>query len=310
MTLTALKNNPQAIGILSAFVAYFIWGLQSAYWKVFSGLDAWVVIAHRYCWTTVALFLFIVLGRRWHEVVETTKEVFSHRTKLVIFLLASFFAVVNWWVNIFAPMHGHVVELGIGLFLTPLMSVMLGVLFFRERLNSVQKLSVILAIVGVALMLVEFGAFPWIALGVSSTWAIYGALKKKILLDPTVAIFLESIVVVPFALLYLSNVEGMSFASDLTGFDATAWALAGTGILTSVPLIAYTYATNYLPLNVLGFCQYLSPILTLCLGGFVYNEHFGWDELFPMSFIWLSIVLYLFGPRLHAKLRLKRVETL
>lgn len=306
MTLTRITNNEQIIGILGAFAAYLVWGLQPIYWKLFSALDAWLVIAHRYCWTTLALLLFIVLTGQWNHFLKTIQELKSRYWHVTILIVVSFIAVINWWINIFAPMSGHVVELGIGLFLTPLMSVMLGVIFFRERLNIIQKISVLLAIIGVGIMLIQFGSFPWIALGVSSTWAVYGALKKTIRLVPTFAIFLESAIVIPFALIFLAMVDDVGFFSQLAELNVTAWALIGTGILTSVPLITYTYATNYLPLNVLGFCQYLSPILTLCLGVFVYQEDFGWDELIPMCFVWVSIILYLIGQRVHVNYRFKK----
>ena len=203
-------------------------------------------------------------------------------------------------------MAGHVVELGMGLFLTPLMSVVLGVIFYRERLNLLQSLAVLSATVGVAIMLIHFGHFPWIALGVSSTWAVYGALKKKINLEPTVAIFLESILVLPFALAYLWCAGGGTFFAKLSHADMTVLALIGTGILTSAPLVAYTYATNYLALNLLGFCQYISPILTLVLGIFVYQESFGWEKIYPMLFVWLGIVLFIFGQRKIRRFRLSR----
>lgn len=298
MTLDAFKKNQNAVGIFCAFSAYIIWGFQPMYWKAIITVDPWVVIAHRYCWTTLAIFLFIVLSGQWHSVVATARKFQKECWKFGVLALASLMALLNWWFNIYAPMNGHIVELGIGLFLTPLLSILLGVVFYRERLNIFQKISVSLAILGVAIMFWRFGTIPWISLGVSSTWATYGALKKRILLIPAVAIFFESLIAVPFALTFLYYVGESAFFARLGDFEFTAWALVGTGVITSVPLIAYTYATNYLPLNLLGFCQYLSPILVLCLGIFVYGKKFGWDEIFPMTFVWAGIFVYLFGPRL------------
>lgn len=202
---------------------------------------------------------------------------------------------LNWCINIYAPISGHVIELGIGLFLTPIMSVILGVFFFRESLTPTQKISVLLALVGIFIMLFNFGQFPWIALGVSSTWAIYGALKKKLQLQPTIAIFLETAIVVPFASVFLIvGGEAEVFFQLVADNRELFLALIGTGILTSLPLIAYTYATNYLPLSLLGFCQFLSPFLTLCLGIFVYKEAFHLSQLIPLLFIWLSIVVFFY----------------
>ena len=280
------------VGLLGAFTAYLIWGLQPIYWKTLSSVDAWIVIAHRYCWSCVFLIAFILCVRQWRELKETVHALISHPFNSFLLAIVSLIAVINWFINIFAPISGHVVELGIGLFLTPIMSVMLGVIFYKERLNRLQLISVVLAVIGVAIMLIRFGQFPWIALGVSST---------------SIAIFLESIIVLPGALLILAFADGESFFNMFSQNNMTAWALIGTGILTSLPLITYTYATNYLPLNILGFCQYISPILTLGLGVFVYKESFGLNELLPMLFVWVSIVLFFIGQRRGNHFRAKEV---
>lgn len=306
MTLNTSLSNHQSIGLLGAFFAYLVWGLQSIYWKNFSDLDPWLVIAHRYCWSTILLLIFIVASGRTALLVSTCRQLMTKKMDFLFLCLISLLAVLNWGINIYAPMAGFVVELGMGLFLTPLMSVILGVIFYRERLNSMQKLAVVSATIGVAIMLFRFGHFPWIALGVSSTWALYGALKKKIGLEPTVAVFLESILVLPAALAYLWKVDAGMFLLHLMEGESTALLLVGTGFITSVPLVAYTYATNHLALNILGFCQYISPLLTLLLGVFVYGEGFGWEKLYPMLFVWFGIVLFLFGQRRNKRLRLMR----
>jgi len=289
------NNRHLMIGVTGAVTAYLIWGLQPIYWKMLAVVDASAVIAHRFCWTAVFLILFIALSGQINALRETAIQIARSKRALFLLLLISLMGFLNWCINIYAPISGHVIELGIGLFLTPIMSVILGVFFFRESLTPTQKVSVLLALVGIFIMLFNFGQFPWIALGVSSTWAIYGALKKKVQLQPTIAIFFETAIVVPFACVFLiASGEADVFFGLLTENRELSLALIGTGILTSLPLIAYTYATNYLPLSLLGFCQFLSPILTLCLGIFVYKEAFHLSELVPLLFIWLSIVVFFF----------------
>lgn len=289
------RNRNLIIGILGAVTAYLVWGLQPIYWKALAQLDAWVVLAHRYCWTAVFLIVFIGLTGQFALLCETTRKLFQKKSKLLLLILISFIALLNWWMTVFAPINGYVVELGIGQFLTPVMSVFLGVVFFREYLSFMQKISMLLALVGIFIMLIHFGQFPWIALGISSTWAAYGALKKKISLDPTIAIFLETIVVVPFAIVFLHATADSIFKVLETDLVLGLF-LIGTGILTSAPLITYTYATNCLPLSLLGFCQFISPMLTLCLGIFVYKEPFRINELLPLLFIWSSIVIFILDP--------------
>lgn len=287
------NNRNLTIGVLGAVTAYLIWGLQPIYWKTLSQLDAWVVIAHRYCWTAAFLLVFLFLTGKTKSVIQVANRLFHQKSKFLLLILISFIALLNWWITVFAPINGQVVQLGIGLFLTPIMSVILGMAFYREHLSFTQKISVLLALIGICIMLFRFGQFPWIALGVSSTWAVYGALKKAISLEPSIAIFLETTVVVPFAIVFLTGSENAPSLLELfKREDTLTLYLIGTGILTSVPLIAYTYATNYLPLSLLGFCQFISPMLTLCLGVFVYKEPFRINELLPLLFIWSSIVIF------------------
>lgn len=202
-----------------------------------------------------------------------------------------------------AVLSGHVVELGIGTFLTPLISVSCGVLFFHERLSRTKTAGVMLAMTGVLIMIVSFGHFPWISLGVSATWGIYGALKKKLMLDAWVSILLEALMMMPVALGYvfwLSSIGENHFLPTVN--PELSLCLAGTGIVASIPLIFFTIAAVNLPMNVLGFCQYISPILTLLLGILFFNERFGWGELFPLLFIWSGIAVFLLAEvREHRK---------
>ena len=151
-----------------------------------------------------------------------------------------------------------------------------------------------LAMTGVLIMIVSFGHFPWISLGVSATWGIYGALKKKLMLDAWVSILLEALMMMPVALGYvfwLSSIGENHFLPTVN--PELSLCLAGTGIVASIPLIFFTIAAVNLPMNVLGFCQYISPILTLLLGILFFNERFGWGELFTLLFIWSGIAVFL-----------------
>ena len=135
MSLNRRIADHQAAGLLGAFSAYLVWGLQPIYWKYFAGLDSWIVIAHRYCWSCVFLILVLFFSGKLELVRNTCVCLLKKKLDFLFLCLISILAVLNWGINIYAPMAGHVVELGMGLFLTPLMSVVLGVIFYRERLN-------------------------------------------------------------------------------------------------------------------------------------------------------------------------------
>lgn len=295
------KENNIGAGLACAVFAYLIWGIQAAYWKLLSETDPFEVIAHRYIWSLVFLLIVVLVTKQCHKLRSTVRLLVSNPALLFTFISATIIAMVNWGINIVAPMTGHVVELGLGLFLTPLMSMGLGVVLFREKLSLLKKTSIFLATIGFLIMAFRFGSFPWIAFSVSFTWAVYGALKKKIYLDPTMGVLLESVISLPITLGYLIwlQLSGNSHFSVMVP-DQISLALFCSGIITSVPLIAFMYAANKLPLTLLGFCQYISPVLTLILGIFVYDENFGANELFTMSFIWAAIALF-FVSEIHSR---------
>lgn len=290
-TLTPAAPNRRA-GLLAALISYLFWGFMSLYWSLLEKADSWEVIAHRVVWTLVFLGLLLCAQGRLPDIRNTVQLLRRNRTKLAVMLAAALFASLNWWINVIGVVTERVVELGIGTFLTPLISVLLGVLFFSEKLSRAKWTALGLAGTGVAIMILSFGAFPWISLGVSLTWGIYGALKKKLMLDAWISILLEVTLMLPFAMLYLWWLASTGASHFLAGDAVLSAALVGTGIFTGIPLICFTIAAVNLPMNVLGFCQYIAPILTLLLGIFWFREPFGMEELYPLLFIWSGIALF------------------
>lgn len=279
-------------GLAAALVSYLFWGFMALYWNLLTRADSWEVIAHRVVWTFVfVLALLLVRGRR-REILRTVETLKRDLRRAGILLAAAVFASLNWWINVIGVALEEVVQLGIGTFLTPLISVLLGVVFFSERLGRMKWTAIGLAAAGVTLMIASFGQFPWIALGVSASWGLYGALKKKLMLDAQIGILLEVTVMLPFALGYVWHLQSAGLGHFLTGDVLLSSALVGTGIVTSIPLVLFTFAAMNLPMNVLGFCQYLAPILTLLLGIFWFREPFGEEELLPLLFIWSGILLF------------------
>ena len=295
LSMSAFTLSERRSGLLAAIVSYLFWGFMSVYWSLLAEADSWEVIAHRVLWSLVFLLLAMALRGKLNEVLETARLLWADRRRLMIMLSAAFFAALNWWINVIAVLTDHVVELGIGTFLTPLISVSLGVIFFGERLSLLKKGAIALAAVGVGIMIVGFGHFPWISLGVSLTWGIYGALKKKLMLEAWVSIILEAALMLPAALAYIGWLHAGGLGHFGTGGIGLTLALAGTGIMTSIPLICFTLAAMKLPMNVLGFCQYIAPVMTLLLGIFWFGEPFGGRELLPLIFIWSGIALFLFA---------------
>lgn len=279
-------------GLAAALLSYIFWGFMTLYWSLLEKADSWEVIAHRVLWTFVFLVLLLFVTKRLGAVRQTIHILRRDIKRSVLLLAAALFASLNWWINVIGVVTEQVVQLGIGTFLTPLISVLLGVFFFSEQLSRTKWIAILLAAIGVGIMIASFGNFPAIALGVSLSWGLYGALKKRLMLDARIGILLEVTLMLPFALFYLGYLESTDLSHFLTGDTKLSLALVGTGIVTSIPLVLFTAAAMKLPMNVLGFCQYLAPILTLLLGIFWFQEPFGREELLPLAFIWTGILLF------------------
>ncbi|MDO4938307.1 MAG: EamA family transporter RarD [Sutterellaceae bacterium] len=290
------RDNAKTIGLTGALLAYLCWGMMPMYWSLLKGAGSWEVIAHRATWSPLALILLLLCFGRLGELKRTILSVATvHRRQGLFLICAAAFAAVNWWINVLAAQVDRVTELGLGMFITPLISVALAVIFFREKLPLAKWLSVAAGLTGLLLQAVDYGRIPWIAIGVSVTWAIYGAFKKKIPLDPWMSNTIEGLILMPMALVYIAYLS-LTGASQFFGdSQVLTFALLGTGIVTTIPMLAFAYAAVNLPLNVLGFCQYLNPIFTMSVGIFILGEPFKQSQIVPLLFIAASIVLFLWA---------------
>lgn len=288
-------ENSRTKGLAAAVGAYLCWGFMPLYWSLFGEVKGWEVISHRVLWSLILIVAFLVFLGRFGKIFTTLNSFKKHPVGYLNLLGASIFAAVNWWINVYAAASNHVVELGIGMFLTPLFTVALGVVFFKERLSPQKQLAVFLPFIGICLMIYTFGAFPWIALGVSFTWAMYGVFKKCLGIDPWVSNALEAALMLPFALGYLIYLNNAGLSSFISGGSEISLLLVSVGLVTSVPMIAFSAAANLLPLSILGFIQYLNPILTLFVGLIFFREPFHSAQLVPLCFIWSGIILFLFS---------------
>lgn len=293
--MVKLSNSAQ--GVLYATAAYVWWGFLPLFWAIFDPVgNGWEVIAHRIFWTGVLLAVWIAFVLAFTRFVTFVKAIWQSRRQTVLLLCAAVVSALNFWVNVAGVITGHVVELGIGTFLTPLLTIALGIVFFHERPPLLTWIAIASALAGVAVMIVQVGRFPFYALMVSSTWAAYGALKKALMVDAVLSLAVETFLMMPLAVGYVAylTVMGSSHFSP-TADPGLAAAFVATGVMAAVPLVAFTIGAMRLSLSVLGFIQYLAPILIVALGVFVFGEPFGAREILPLSFIWLGIAVFLAG---------------
>ncbi len=290
-------------GVLAAAGAYILWGLLPAYWKLLSGVPAYEILSHRMLWSLLlTLGIIFLLGR---------KEIFfraaRERKNLVTFSITALLLAINWLLYIWAVNAGFIVEASLGYFINPLINVLFGMVFFRERLRALQWVAIAFAVLGVLYLTIYYGRFPWIAMVLAVTFAIYGLLHKQNPLGALDGLCLETAVFfVPSVVLLLGleyvQVQGGSFGHiGLYG----SLLLAGAGIITTIPLLLFGYAAHKIPLSTLGLLQYMAPSINLVLGVFVYGEDFSRQRMFGFLLIWVGLALYL-AENMLCRLRAQR----
>jgi chloramphenicol-sensitive protein RarD len=274
--------------LIAGFAAFATWGLIPVYWKLLKALPAAEILAHRFVWTTVFLVILLTWQRRWPELREAA---LSRRS--LLYCLASGLALsINWLFFIWAVNVGRVVETSLGYFMTPLVNVLFGALFLRERLTRWQLVSVLLALVGVLNLTLGYGKFPWVAMILCVSFGLYGLLRKKSGTRPIPGLFLETTLLTPIALLYLLNLP-RGGTSILGGASwSFALLLVSTGIVTGLPLVWFGHAARHLRMATVGFMQYLAPSGSFFLGVFLYHEPFTRAHLVTFAFIWAALAIF------------------
>ena len=273
-------------GIALGVAAYAMWGLFPIYWPLLEPGGAMEILAHRVVWSLV--FVVIVLfvgGRHWRDLPRD-------RRGLGLLGIASVLIGINWGVFIWAVNHGHVLESSLGYFINPLVSVGLGVFVLRERLSQVQWTAVGIAATGVAVLTVETGRPPWIALTLAVTFGIYGLVKKVVGVGPVEGLTVETAILVPVALGYL---VWLGLAGDSTftshGADHTLL-LMSSGAVTAIPLLCYAAATAAVPLSLLGVLFYLNPMMQFLIGVFLRHEPLSSARLVGFALVWLALGVF------------------
>jgi chloramphenicol-sensitive protein RarD len=283
------KKEPRSagsVGLLSGVGAYGMWGLFPAFFGLLSFAGPVEILAHRVLWTlALMLVVMLVTGR-----LRTLRGLGGRTWGTVA--LASAFVSINWGVYIFAVLSGHVVEAALGYFINPLVSVLLGVVFFKERLSRAQVAAVVLAAIAVVVLTVDYGRPPLISLALAFSFALYGVMKKIVPLDPRTSLTAEGIVGAPVALAFLIVLGVTGHATALSAGVPHALLLALAGPITAVPLLLFGVAAQRVPLVTLGLLQYLTPGLQLLWGVFVLHEDMPASRWIGFALIWCALVVF------------------
>ena len=277
-------------GILYGVGAYVLWGFFPIYWKVLHQVSTLQVIGHRIGWSFIILIVYILVTRQWQEF----RSVAFNAKIIGMYAVAGVLLSINWLVYVWGVNAGFIVETSLGYFINPLLSVLLGVLFLRERLRLVQWIPIILAAIGVIYLTVVYGRLPWIALSLAVSFGIYGLVKKLAPLGSLYGLTLETAIVFPIALIYLTFVAVTGTGAFLHDGIRVDLFLAGAGIVTTIPLLMFASAARSVPLWVVGLLQYITPSLQLLIGIFIYKEPFSYHQLIGFGIVWTALVIFLF----------------
>lgn len=283
------------LGILYGLGAYLLWGVLPIYWKLLQHVEAMEILASRFLWSAVFVFLLLLATGKLNIFMQETKAIFSRKKTACCMVLAAIMISFNWGIFIWAVEAGRIVETSMGYYISPLMNVLFGVLFLRERLAKLQIAAVSCAAVGIGVIIVHNGGLPWVALTLPLTFAFYGLLKKIIVAQPMTSILLETLLISPLAtgyLYYLSINEGTVYQScDMN----TLLLLAGAGAVTATPMLLFTACARKLPLNIVGFLQYISPSISLMIGVLIYGEPFTGTTAAAFGCIWAGLALFIWS---------------
>lgn len=282
MNLT--KNNH---GVIYGIIAYTLWGLLPLYWKILKAVPAYEILAHRVIWSFGFVLLIVIVTGNRNEILNILKD----KKCMMYIIMCSILISVNWYIYIWSVNSNHIVEASMGYYINPLMSVLLGMIVLKEKLNVNQYIALGIAAFAVILLVIIYGSVPWVSLALAISFGLYGLCKKMVRAEATVGLAIETLILAPIALGFLlfTGFQGNgAFGSSST----VTILLALSGIATATPLIFFAKSAKQVKLSTLGFLQYISPTISLILGVFVYKEHFSLVDLLTFGLIWIALIIY------------------
>ncbi|MBK5015569.1 MULTISPECIES: EamA family transporter RarD [Pantoea] len=280
------QQTRQGVGF--ALGAYFIWGIAPAYFKLVKQVPATEIMTHRVIWSALFMLLLITLSRSWPGV----RSVLRQPKKVLLLALTAVTVGSNWLLFIWAVNNQHMLEASLGYFINPLINVVFGMLFLRERFRRLQWLAVLLATIGVLVQLWQFGSLPVIALGLALSFAVYGLMRKKIQVDAQSGMLIETLWLFPLAAIYLFGFADSATSHLSANPLSLNLKLIAAGIVTTIPLMLFAAACSRLRLSTVGFFQYLGPTLMFVLAVVFYGETITPDKMVTFGFIWLALLVF------------------
>jgi chloramphenicol-sensitive protein RarD len=283
-------------GVTAGLAAYLMWGFLPVYFVFLRDVDPTEVLAHRVIWAVPFGALILAFRRQWSEVGRAL----THRTMLSWLSHSALFIALNWFVYIWAIQDGRILETSLGYYINPLTNILVGFWLFGERLRRYQSVAVVLAAIGVTVLTISGGVVPWVALFLAVSFTVYAAVRKKVVIGGMPGLFVETVLLLPFAFgwfVYLAMSSKLVFAG---GDSSMTILLMMAGPITALPLLCFALAARRLSLTAIGFMQFIAPTLQF-FTGIYFGEELTTAHLICFGFIWFAVAFFVFDAIKSAK---------
>lgn len=279
-------NNNKTFGSLAVALAYASWGLLTLFWNLLAEVNSLYILAQRILWSMVFMGIFIAVTKDTGEI----KAIFKNRRDLLICFICGMLITVNWGTYIYAVNSGHVLDASLGYFIEPIVVSVIGMLTFKERLSRFEKITFFFSVLGLAYMIAVTRVMPLLALVIAGSFAVYGAVKKMIHISAQASLFMETLCMTPFALIFTVIAEQQGFGSIGVLSGPALLLLPTCGVITSVPLLLFNIGVKKIPYYVSGILMYINPTLQFLMGLCYFHEAMDIHRLIAFIIIWFGIL--------------------
>ena len=293
-------NNTQK-SLVAILICYFSWGLFPIYFKLLKSIEAYEVLAMRILCSFIFMILVVGVSKNKKTIFEEIKKIWRNKKSFLLLVLASFLITGNWLTYIIAVNTNHVLEASFGYYLNPIVTIILAVVFLKEKLTRTQTIACLFVGGSLLYLFISLGSLPWISIMLAFTFGLYSLCKKKIVLSPKASLLIETAIVSPIALVYMGYLSSNNSITFHTFGTDTLIYLLLSGIITAVPLMLFAKGATAIPLYILGILQYLPPTMQFFIGIFVYGEELSIQKLISFSIIWVAVAVFCYSAIISMK---------
>ena len=293
-------NNTQK-SLVAILICYFSWGLFPIYFKLLKSIEAYEVLAMRILCSFIFMILVVGVAKNKKTIFEEIKKIWGNKKSFLLLVLASFLITGNWLTYIIAVNTNHVLEASFGYYLNPIVTIILAVVFLKEKLTRTQTIACLFVGGSLLYLFISLGSLPWISIILAFTFGLYSLCKKKIVLSPKASLLIETAIVSPIAIIYMGYLASNNSVTFHTFGTDTLIYLLLSGVITAVPLMLFAKGATAIPLYILGILQYLPPTMQFFIGIFVYGEELSIQKLISFSIIWVAVAVFCYSAIISMK---------